>query len=274
MTSRIPHGVHEIPDETPPATPVLILPIVIQEGKMTESSYDSSESRPRHSNHDTAKRDLDFGWRCWKAVPIWAKLVLEFQKGSVLDVGCGTCQLLKYLRSKGWSAEYVGVDLVKYPDSEYPKDASLVIGDALRVPFPKADTVVLANVLEHVDDAAGLLRKALAASSHNVIINVPKRNERMWESGVVEFHQLDKSHRHCGYTTEEIVDLVRACGGSISEFRDVSPTPSPLVLRQWRGIAARSVMNLVERVVRYLPDIVFESESYFQEIWCEVVKRS
>jgi hypothetical protein len=40
-------------------------------------------------------------------------------------------------------------------------DTNLTIGDATEMELPRADTVVLCNILERVDDPISLLRKAL-----------------------------------------------------------------------------------------------------------------
>jgi len=140
------------------------------------------------------KKDFDFGWKKWQGIPAYADLTLQHQRGDILDVGCATCQLYTFLRSKGWKRRYYGIDIQKYEGYEYPKGAELIIGDALKVEFPEVDTVVLYNILEHADDPITLLTKAISAARENVLINVPKRNEEMWRYGRVKFSFSDQRH--------------------------------------------------------------------------------
>ena len=134
------------------------------------------------------KTDFDFGWKKWKSTPPYIELVFQYQKGDILDIGCATCQLYKFLKDKGWKEKYFGIDNKRYEDYEYPQGLNFIIGDALKVNFPEVDTVVLYNFLEHIDNPAYLLQKALKAARHNVLVNIPKRNEEMWQYGIVEYH--------------------------------------------------------------------------------------
>ena len=89
-------------------------------------------------------------------------LVFDMLAGasSIMDVGCGTGDLLPYLRSRGWLGRYVGVDIVPgfiegcqahYDDP----DASFVCGDFTDRKFRKSlgrfDTVTSLSVFGLVD---------------------------------------------------------------------------------------------------------------------------
>jgi len=206
------------------------------------------------------KTEFDFGWKSGVNIAI-SELALKYNRGDILDVGCGTCQLFSYLKNGGWRGKYIGIDVNKYEGYVYPKSVDLIIGDAFRLKFPETDTCVLYNVLEHVDDPVRLLSKSLKASK-NVLINVPKRNEEMWKLGVVEFHQLDKSHKHCGFTKEEIIKLVKAAGGRINRYREFGETRATIGRPLWR--------SKIPKLLTYLLGKVFKSKVFYQEIWCEV----
>lgn len=48
------------------------------------------------------KTDFDFGWQ--KGInPIIAELSLKYNHGDILDIGCGTCQLIKRMSLLGRS---------------------------------------------------------------------------------------------------------------------------------------------------------------------------
>lgn len=208
------------------------------------------------------KTNFDFGWKEWKNPPPYAELAFQHQKGDILDVGCGTCQLYTYLRRKGWRGRYYGIDIKKYENYEYPKDAVLIIGNALEVEFPKVDTVILYNILEHIDDPVSLIAKSLKISK-NVLIEVPKRNEEMWRFGIVEYHQLDKTHKHCGFSKEEIYKIVRAAGGKIVKYKELFPINATIGISLWK--------SKIPKVIVYLLSKIFSSKVFYQEIWCEVV---
>jgi hypothetical protein len=138
----------------------------------------------------------------------------------------------------------------------------LILGDALDVTLPQSDTYVLYDVLEHVDDPVALLARCLTVS-RNVLVAVPKRNEELWQHGVVEYHQLDRTHKHCGFTGEELHRLVEKSGGKVVTYKELIPTTLLSVL------GAFSKGRMLYRLLRILL-AVFPSEAYYQELWCEV----
>lgn len=215
--------------------------------------------------NDIVKTDFDFGWKKWKTLPENSKLVFQYQRGDVLDVGCATCQLYDYLRRQGWKGQYYGIDSRKYEGYKYPEGVNLIIGNALEVEFPKVDTVVLYNILEHVDEPITLLRKAINTAKGNVLINVPKRNEEMWEYGVVEYHQLDKTHKHCGFIKEEVYKIVDLAGGRIVTWKEKS------------GVTVIPIKLIGKHIGTLLlnPKIgkhIFPKKTFYAGIWLEVIK--
>lgn len=83
--------------------------------------------------------------------------------GDVLDVGCGRQILQSYLAP---DTRYLGVDF------EEPR---ALRASALALPLlPRTfDTVVLCEVLEHLEATGIALREAAAVSRHRIIITVP-----------------------------------------------------------------------------------------------------
>jgi 2-polyprenyl-3-methyl-5-hydroxy-6-metoxy-1,4-benzoquinol methylase len=218
------------------------------------------------SKDSLVKTDFDFGWKRWKATPAYIALAFQYQKGDVLDVGCATCQLCEYLSSQGWKGRYYGIDSQKYEGYHYPKDVELIIGDALKVEFPEVDTVILYNILEHVDEAVALLNKAMKSSKKNVLVDIPKRNEEMWKYGVVEYHQVDKTHKHCGFSKDEVYKMVDLAGGKITRWIE------------WGGVTIIPIELLGKRVGILILNAkigarVFPKRTFYTEIWLEVVKK-
>ncbi len=211
------------------------------------------------------KTEFDFGWKNRNIVPEYIRLVSQYQRGDVLDIGCATCQLYKYLKEQEWRGKYYGIDSKRYENYKYPQNVNLIIGDALEIEFPKVDTVVLYNILEHVDDPAILLKKAFNAAKENILINVPKRNEEMWKYDIVEYHQLDKTHRHCGFSKEEIYKIIDTVGGEVKTYREFGKRNAMIGIRLWNSIIPKGIIYLLGKI--------FSSKTFYQEIWCEIIKK-
>lgn len=209
------------------------------------------------------KTSVEFAWQN-DIHPELGALLLQHCYGDVLDVGCGTCQVYRHLKKNGWSGSYVGIDAVTYDKSKYPEGANVLLGDALRMDLPKADTCVLHDVLEHVEDPVTLLRKCLE-SCGKALVALPKRNEDLWRFGIAEFHQLDKTHKHWGFTEAEVRDLIHRSGGRLLEYKELLPTELLSVLPAFTDQA------IFAKVIRVLARL-FPLRSYPQEIWCAVAK--
>ena len=84
--------------------------------------------------------------------------VLPHLRGRVLDVGCGTNDLLKTYRQAGGqprAADSVGVDVFDWPG------ADLLVGDSADLPYGDGsfDTVAIVAALNHIPNRAAVLRE-------------------------------------------------------------------------------------------------------------------
>jgi 2-polyprenyl-3-methyl-5-hydroxy-6-metoxy-1,4-benzoquinol methylase len=213
---------------------------------------------------EIVKKEFDFGWKAGRSGHVANLLALEHQKGDILDVGCGTCQLYNFLIQREWTGQYTGIDGQRYEDYPYPPGIKLLVNDATKVTFPKTDTVVLYWVLEHVKDPCALLSKSIESCQENVLLCVPKRNEALWELGVVEYHQLDKTHQHCGFAKEEVSTIVRSSGGKIQSYKELTEKTATLGVSLWNSEMAKRVVFFLSRI--------FSSKIFYENIWCEVIK--
>ena len=168
---------------------------------------------------------------------------------------------MRYLRNHGWKEHYVGVDTKRYEGYEYPKGVNLIVGDAMNVALPKTDTCILYNVLEHLGNPSELLSKCLRISK-NTLITVPKRNEELWLNGVVEFHQLDKSHKHCGFAKEEILEVIKKANGRIIDSVELGKIDATFGVSLWKSSVPRFFVRALKKV--------FASRIFFQEMWFEI----
>lgn len=125
------------------------------------------------------------------------------------------------------------------------------------------DTVILYNILEHVDDPLELLAKCLKLTRGNVLVNIPKRNEEMWLNGLFEPHQLDKTHKHCGFSKDESYNLVNLAGGEIKTYHEAGEINAMKGRFLWNSIIPRGITFLMGKF--------FSSKTYYHDIWCEVI---
>jgi len=216
------------------------------------------------STEAIVKKSFEFAWKS-QMHPMLGDLALQHNRGNIVDLGCGTCQLYVYLKERGWRGEYIGIDLYAYEDATYPHGVTLIFGDAATLTLPQSDTYVLYDVLEHVDDPVGLLSKCLQVSQ-NVLVAVPKRNEELWQYGIVEYHQLDKTHKHCGFAPEELYNVVEKSGGRILGYQELIETNPLNVLRAF--YESEGLYRWMRRLLKLFPFKV-----YHQEMWCELELR-
>jgi SAM-dependent methyltransferase len=219
------------------------------------------------------KTEFNFGWKNWgKILPGYAEPTIKNQNGDILDIGCATCNLYSFLRSKGWEKTYYGVDIQKYGEYEYPSGINLIIEDPMKLKFPKVDTIILYNILEHIDDPVSLLEKSIK-NSKNVLVNIPKRNEGLWKHNIIEYHQLDKTHKHCGFSKQEIYKLTDLAGGKIIQYKEFGEVNPKFGVVLWKNRIPQLAMILLNKISIFILSKIFSYESYYTDIWCEVVKK-
>jgi SAM-dependent methyltransferase len=100
------------------------------------------------------------------------------RRPSVLEVGCGSGEVLAELGRRGFGPELVGVEVSKTAAEMArgkPGVTDVAVFDGGRLPFGDgAFTLVLAtHVLEHVSDPAALLAEMARVSSGLVVVEVP-----------------------------------------------------------------------------------------------------
>ncbi|MGC9051837.1 class I SAM-dependent methyltransferase [Pyrobaculum sp.] len=88
-------------------------------------------------------------------------LGVKKRRHRVLDVGGGTGDLARWLRGRGWLADYCDPHAPGAPYCRLPRDV------------PQADAYVLQHVLEHVEDPYGALAALLEKRPVAVVVVVP-----------------------------------------------------------------------------------------------------
>lgn len=101
--------------------------------------------------------------------------------GPYLDLGCGNGELAHAIATRvGDGVKVVGVDIAEYRIAATKRlpplpNLSFMLGDATAIDLPHAfKTVILSNVLEHIEDRPGLLRRIAAhVGPDAILIRVP-----------------------------------------------------------------------------------------------------
>ncbi len=106
------------------------------------------------------------------------RAVLPHLRGRVMDLGCGTNQLLDAYRRTG-RGEGVGVDVAPWPE------ADLVVADTARLPFPDShfDAIACMGAINHIPDRVPVLKEAarvLKPGGQLVVTVLPPRLSGLW----------------------------------------------------------------------------------------------
>src|SRR4030042_5396426 len=82
--------------------------------------------------------------------------IIKYSRGIVLDVGCGNKPFYPYIKEK--IDQYIGLE---HKDSIHAKDKAEILGSADNIPLPDnyVDTVILTQVIEHVENPSRVLKE-------------------------------------------------------------------------------------------------------------------
>ena len=156
------------------------------------------------SNHNTIE-NWDKKWvtmkapmekDCWVKIRVKtvASLIASWEK--VLDIGCGTGYIAEFLNPL---VDYTGMDFSAEGLKHVKGKKILRDVRNATLPVNTYDTILLMEIVEHLDKPWLIINKAGICARHQVIITVP--NNRMGPESNV-FHVAK-------YTKESIVNLIK-----------------------------------------------------------------
>lgn len=145
---------------------------------------------------------------------------------SVLDVGCGKAELAHDLVERA-GANVTGIDVnrssLDFARERFASDRLQLLEADARTwePGRSFDVIILSNVLEHIADRVGLLRRlATVARPKRFLVRVPVL-ERDWAVGLRRdlgiFHFSDPTHE-TEYDREQLVSELDAAGLETTEI--------------------------------------------------------
>jgi SAM-dependent methyltransferase len=144
---------------------------------------------------------------------IRTRVVLTMVKGRLLDIGCGTNELVRCYRGDG--NDGVGIDVYPWPN------ADLVVEDTAKLPYSDKsfDTITFVACLNHIPNRKDVLREArrlLAPGGRIVLTNLAPGISRLWHRWA--FWDEDQHERGMaegevwGFRHDELVALLEPAG--------------------------------------------------------------
>lgn len=149
------------------------------------------------------------------------KAILEYANQNIIDVGCGSGAYVRYLKDK---FNIRGIDHEVF--ESWASDESLFdTGSILKLPYKDNtfETVLLFEVLEHINDPMHAIMELYRVTSKNIIITVPNCSitDGMKESGLIYNHWIDRTHVNF-YSRDKLIELISSCGFKISHFEYIN----------------------------------------------------
>jgi 2-polyprenyl-3-methyl-5-hydroxy-6-metoxy-1,4-benzoquinol methylase len=140
--------------------------------------------------------------------------VAEHAGRSVLDLGCGLGGYSRALAERGFDVRALDVapDYVERARS-IGVDAEVYDGERIPLEDASVETVILLEVVEHLDDPGGLLREARRVARGNVLVTTPNCTQDFGDVPVEFSHMLDVDHRQF-FTEESLRRLLDEVFGS------------------------------------------------------------
>ena len=192
----------------------------------------------------------------WKADHIHAILAdnaVRFR--TVAEVGCGTGEILVRLAERNPGATFTGYDISPQAYAMAAENSgprlSFHLKDALQETDADFDVVIVADVIEHVEDYIGFVRKAKALGRYKVF-HIPldlsvQSLVRMWP--ILRLRE-DVGHIHY-FTRDTALALLRDCGYRILDSRY---TASRLELPN-QAATSKVIAPLRRTFHRFRPDL-------------------
>lgn len=162
-------------------------------GRMVTSRYTSSE-------YLIANPDWHVGDSPWKASQVLRMLRRnDLEPRSVCEIGCGPGEILRQLQSSLPRTRFVGYDIapeaIKMAQARANESLTFRCEDLLEVDSEPFDLLLCIDVMEHVPDYLGFLRR-LVAKAHRSMFHVPLQ---LSAESVIRASELIRSREALGH---------------------------------------------------------------------------
>jgi SAM-dependent methyltransferase len=141
---------------------------------------------------------------------------------SVVDLGCGLGGYSKVLAERGFVLSAFDV-MPEYVERAHSLGVAAELYDGARLPLDDGavETVMMLEVIEHLDDPAALLREARRVARKNILVTTPNCTQSFGTVPVEFSHMLDVDHRQF-FTMSSLTSLLDQVFGS-SVVEQVAP---------------------------------------------------
>lgn len=164
--------------------------------------------------------------------------IRQYAGPTILDVGCGPGLYLAALTQLGYHVAGVDGNSVFIQEARQITDqvyqADLDVQGLTQFGAESFETILLLDILEHVEDDEKLLREAARVARRNVLISVPtKAPEGLHDTQLMLGSYSDPTHRRY-YSFEDLQTLLQKAG--FTDFRVVSAlgfTPVLFAIFPW-----------------------------------------
>lgn len=180
--------------------------------------------------------------------PYKTQIIKRFSGKTVLDVGCNTGRVVDFCVQIGKNAFGIETNFALLVNSPISSTGRLIQSSAEALPFPANafDTVVLWNVLEHVEDEWRAIEEALRVCRLNIIMVVPKEDDLSTALSAVTYrHYVDLSHKRY-YTKATLQTLFETHNATLTYYEETSRV-RPLMAYIEIGIP-RIICTLLDRL--------------------------
>jgi SAM-dependent methyltransferase len=189
-------------------------------------AFSDPASMPKQENYDAAYYDeTHCRWFEHPNTALFDRLTFIIPKGgSVLDVGCGRGDYLRYLHRERPDLQLTGIDYSRNQD----ENIHFLQGDVLKLDIrDRFDVVISLAVIEHVSDCVAFARRLRELTKPGGIVAVMTLNESSILYGLARagrairvplaFNRLYSRHHIHHFTRLSLRRLLEPCGLKVSQ---------------------------------------------------------
>jgi len=153
----------------------------------------------------------------------------------LLDLGCGLGGYSLELGKRGFAVRGLDVsDRYVERARSLGVEAETYDGSTLPLPDDGVDSVLMLEVIEHLDEPAALLAEARRVARRNVLLSTPNATQSFGSTPVEFSHMLDLDHRHA-FTVASLSELLDGVFGT-SHVEQVAPVDARLAAQILPGV--------------------------------------
>jgi hypothetical protein len=193
--------------------------------------------------------------------------LLELAGQTVAFIGCGSGKYLEFCIASGRKAVGVDISPTCVAQAGAKTGGKAAVADALALPMPECsfDTVVLWDVLEHVQDDCTALKESIRVAKRNVLFSVPAEDSLPdYSSGVTYRTYTDPTHLRY-YNRQQLESLLSLCGQEDCTI-EMFDRARPALLYRRVGIP-RPIISMLDKLLWLLST---KSDAFMRNFFVEI----